>query len=337
MNYKLSVIIPIYNADQYLKRCIDSVIKQSIGFENIELILVDDNSTDDSKKIIKEYCDKYNNIRGIFLNENHGTPSFGRNKGIEISSAEYIMFLDSDDEFDCEICEKLYDVIRSNDVDLVQCNHIHKDDVNVVYRKIPDNEKENDIFYGEDIINHISLSIWDKIFKKSLIIENGVFFKEKILSEDNLFIVEYCLNSNKLIKLNGYHGYIYYGSHLSSYSINFILNIINVCHIVYRLSKEHNVQSDIFYYFGQNINIAIGSLILISDISLKDIYLIIKKLYELEIEINFNNSYLNVPFIRFINNLIITNHFNIAKYVIYFLNRLANKSIFRTIYRKKYS
>ena len=106
---------------------------------------------------------------------------------------------------------------------------------------------------------------------------------------------------------------------------------------MHRLSKKHNVQSDIFYYFGQNINIAIGSLILISDISLKDIYLIIKKLYELEIEINFNNSYLNVPFIRFINNLIITNHFSIAKYVIYFLNRLANKSIFRAIYRKKYS
>ena len=100
--YKISMIIPVYNAEKYLKRTINSIINQSIGFENIELILVDDNSQDNSKSIIEEYVAKYDNVIGIYSNENHGFPGFGRNKGIEIASAQYIMFSDNDDEHDKE-------------------------------------------------------------------------------------------------------------------------------------------------------------------------------------------------------------------------------------------
>ena len=79
MDYKVSVIIPVYNAEKYLKNAIESVINQTIGFENIELILVDDNSTDESPKIILDYSEKYENIVSFLSNENHGLPGFGRN------------------------------------------------------------------------------------------------------------------------------------------------------------------------------------------------------------------------------------------------------------------
>ena len=106
--YKISMIIPVYNAEKYLKRTINSIINQSIGFENIELILVDDNSQDNSKSIIEEYVAKYDNVIGIYSDKNHGFPGFGRNKGIEIASGQYIMFSDNDDEHDKDLCLLLF-------------------------------------------------------------------------------------------------------------------------------------------------------------------------------------------------------------------------------------
>lgn len=94
-----------------------------MNFNEIEVILVDDNSSDGSKDIIKQYTDKYNNIKSIFLENNHGGPSIPRNKGIEFASAKYIMFIDNDDEYNPEICETLYNYITTHDVDCVTCRY----------------------------------------------------------------------------------------------------------------------------------------------------------------------------------------------------------------------
>lgn len=124
--YKVSVIIPVYNAESSLKNALNSVINQTIGFKNIELILVDDNSNDNSKNIIKCYANKYDNIKAIFLNQNSGSPSKPRNIGIENVTAPYLMFLDNDDEFFKDCCEVLYNSITTNQVDIVNCNHASK-------------------------------------------------------------------------------------------------------------------------------------------------------------------------------------------------------------------
>ena len=81
-NYKVSVIIPAYNAQDTIRRSIDSVINQTMGFSNIELILYDDNSTDNTRKILKEYTEKHENIVLILADENSGYPGRGRNEGI---------------------------------------------------------------------------------------------------------------------------------------------------------------------------------------------------------------------------------------------------------------
>ena len=111
MSYKISVITPVYNAEKYLETAINSVINQTIGFENIELILVNDNSTDNSGKIIDEYCEKYENIIGIHLPENSGFCGRPRNVGMEISTAPYLVFLDADDEYLPNAFELYYDTI----------------------------------------------------------------------------------------------------------------------------------------------------------------------------------------------------------------------------------
>ena len=99
MEYKVSVIIPVYNAEENLKKTVQSVINQSIGFENIELILVDDASTDTSKKIIEYLSNKYSNIVPYFSKKNHGAPGFGRNIGLKLATSKYVMFLDNDAEY----------------------------------------------------------------------------------------------------------------------------------------------------------------------------------------------------------------------------------------------
>ena len=98
--YLITVICPTYNCEKYIQRTINSIINQTIGFENIELIFVDDCSTDSTKNIIAEYSKEYKNIVPFFLKENHGFPGFGRNVGLEKSTTEFVMFMDNDDELD---------------------------------------------------------------------------------------------------------------------------------------------------------------------------------------------------------------------------------------------
>ena len=126
MEYKITVISPCYNAENTLKRCVDSIIMQSIGFENIELILYDDGSTDDTRKIIQDYSNKYKNIVPIFSNSNNG-PGFGRDLAISKSNGEHIMFIDSDDEYELTICETLLNEVN-DDIDIVSCNYVFIDE-----------------------------------------------------------------------------------------------------------------------------------------------------------------------------------------------------------------
>ena len=118
-----------------LKRSINSIVNQTIGFENIELILVDDNSSDSSKNILYEYSNNYPNIKVFFSEENHGFPGYGRNIGLKNASADYIMFIDNDDEYENDFCEKVYDIIKSKNCDVVLVNYnIFNNNSNVIQK-----------------------------------------------------------------------------------------------------------------------------------------------------------------------------------------------------------
>lgn len=111
MKYKISIIIPVYNAEKYLKECVESIMNQTIGFENIQIILVDDGSKDDSKLIIHNLYRRYENIEAIFLEQSHSLGGFARNEGIRRAQGQYLMFLDSDDCLDKEACRLMYETI----------------------------------------------------------------------------------------------------------------------------------------------------------------------------------------------------------------------------------
>ncbi|WLV24309.1 glycosyltransferase family 2 protein [Aciduricibacillus chroicocephali] len=115
-DYKVTVVMPVYNAEQTIARTIDSIIAQTIGFENIQLLIIDDLSTDSSREIILDYSKDYPNIFPVFLKENSGSPATPRNLGIQLATGKYITFIDSDDWFHGAGIEVLYNLLeKTND------------------------------------------------------------------------------------------------------------------------------------------------------------------------------------------------------------------------------
>lgn len=119
MNPKVSVIVPVYNAEKYIKKCIDSILGQTL--KELEIIFINDGSKDNSLSIIKEYAKDDNRI--IVVDQENNGPSAARNKGIEISTGEYIGFVDSDDFIEEEMYEELYDIASSYKSQIAMCNY----------------------------------------------------------------------------------------------------------------------------------------------------------------------------------------------------------------------
>ena len=191
MSYKISVIIPVYNAEKHLENTINSIIKQSIGFENIELILVDDASKDNSKKIIESYSEKYSNIIPYFSEKNHGYPGFGRNIGLNTATSDYIMFMDNDDEYDVNMCETLYETMINENADIVVCGRMMVNQSNNIEEKIHHvygtEENGKIILKNEELLYFNSHIILNKIFKKEIITSNNLKFNEHSRLDDDMF------------------------------------------------------------------------------------------------------------------------------------------------------
>lgn len=197
---KVSVIIPVYNAEKALKICIDSIINQS--YKNFEVILVDDGSTDNSGNICDFYEKSDNRIRTI--HKKNGGVSSARNVAIKESNGKYISFVDSDDYVDENFLQQLIDGIDDN-VDMAVCGieniiDYSKKVLDNNYKKIKmsrttayDEMIKNTNFYGY---------AWNKLYKKDIIINNNIFFDEEVLScEDFEFVsnyLQYCNNISYL-------------------------------------------------------------------------------------------------------------------------------------------
>ena len=107
-NPKISIIIPVYNVENYIERAFNSILNQTLGFKNLEIIFIHDCSSDNSKNIIQNYQDTYDNVKAIFLDKNSGSGGKPRNIGLNYATCDYVMFLDSDDTFMDDACEVLF-------------------------------------------------------------------------------------------------------------------------------------------------------------------------------------------------------------------------------------
>jgi len=207
---KVSIIIPVYNVEKYLRQCLDSVVNQTL--KDIEIICVNDGSTDNSLHILEEYADKDPRVR-VLNQENMGS-GVARNRAIKQATGEYIGFMDSDDYADLTMFEKLYEHAKLNDCEIVMCpmlivkengEEVNSSDLKSFYfynLDCFDETFDNRIFNYRDTENFIfevAVNAYNKIYKNSFVKKyNARFAEEGLIFQDNIFFYHTYLNASRM-------------------------------------------------------------------------------------------------------------------------------------------
>ncbi len=191
---KLTVIMPIFNAYDYLRPAMDSVLAQTM--RDIEIICVDDGSTDSSLDLIKEYQKQDGRIR--ILTENNAGQSIARNKGFARARGEYVIFLDADDFFEPDLLEKLYTVAVSDQLDIaVGAYDVYNSRTARFEPMIRSEHSEiladGEVFskneYPDYIFSSVTTYVWNKLFKRSFLVDKGIFFPENSYVFEDVYFV----------------------------------------------------------------------------------------------------------------------------------------------------
>lgn len=190
----ISIIIPVYNVDEFLSQCLISICNQT--YSNIEIILINDGSTDSSYSICTQYS--LTDSRIILIDQENIGVSSTRNKGLNIASGEYIAFIDSDDYIAPSYIENLYNSIINNNVDISICGYtrvqLGKDNIERILNDTSYLSRE-DLFRYVLCNNNIGGYLWNKLFIKSIISDYGLRFNPNLsIGEDMVFITQYLLH-----------------------------------------------------------------------------------------------------------------------------------------------
>lgn len=232
-NFKVSLIIPCYNISHILSEesnsfdlMIESILNQTFPQNDLEVLFVDDCSTDNTRNILEDLSQKHENFKNIFLKKNSGRPSIPRNIGIQNATSKYVMFLDQDDKMDTKCVQTLYDEIIKDDVDIVKSNYSILDGTRIMNYDSGKNIKFRIKPKSRDMIYLISHFIWGSIYKKEFLIQNNIEFPDT-QAEDNLFLSKcYNLTQKDIIALNDYYSIIYTSNNENSLAHSFTLKQI---------------------------------------------------------------------------------------------------------------
>ncbi len=255
---KISVIVPVYNVEKYLAKCLDSILCQT--FSNIEIICVNDGSTDKSRKILEEYRNKDSRI--IVVDKKNGGLSSARNAGMKVARGEFFSFIDSDDWIDARMLEKLYKNITLLDTDISICAVHQFDEMN---QKIDDSNPYYTLEYFDSSFDNKSFSYketkpfimdvcvmaWNKLYRRSLIDRCQAEFPDGLIFEDGPFFFTIFFKTNKVSIVREF---LYYyrvnriGSIIQKAGKKF-LHVIDVAEIMYNKIKDLPDFEDIKYIF----------------------------------------------------------------------------------------
>lgn len=260
MNPLISIVIPVYNVEKYLEHCLSSIRNQS--YENIEVIIINDGSTDDSDNIIDKFVTQDKRFNKI-IQKNRGVGA-ARNKGIEFCKGQYIAFIDSDDYIHKDFIKELYGNINANDSDIAICDYygVFDEGNSIKYQKdwiINDsvvNSKEAiiSLFF----LNNMSIVPWNKLYKKRLFEGNNNPFPLGVKNEDVEGIFRIFYRANKVSYVN--QAFYYYlqreNSETKTYDksifdmfkvLDNIIEFLENKHEFHKYREEFNY---LFFYFG---------------------------------------------------------------------------------------
>ena len=197
-SYKVGIIIPAYNVENYIFRAIESCIRQT--YENIEVVVIDDGSSDGTYDVLQHYCAQDSRIK-LFRQENGGVSS-ARNKALDLCTSDYVLFLDSDDWLEPDTVEKLVQSLSNNSSERILissgCYYAYLKETGDIYKHIPENEAETIAVSSEEILMFVGQTKYNlrsscyKLFSMAIIKQNHLRFDPTIQhGEDGLFVFEY--------------------------------------------------------------------------------------------------------------------------------------------------
>jgi glycosyltransferase involved in cell wall biosynthesis len=200
----ISIIVPVYNVEKYIKRCVFSILHQSI--KNIEIILVDDGSTDCSGVICNHLREQYASIKVI--HQKNGGVSSARNAGIHLATGKYIGFVDADDWCESDMYDFLYQLAIKHHADIAMCSFIFEKDNGCKRVESHLNAPKMELTVEEGLLSisgsrkyeKASYCVWNKLFRKSLIDDHHIRFPEQVIvAEDACFLTECILKAKKIV------------------------------------------------------------------------------------------------------------------------------------------
>lgn len=219
----VSVVIPIYKVEQYIERCIESVLNQT--YRQLEVVLVDDCSPDNSISLAQNYINNSSLSKDfVFKYERHDHNrglSAARNTGLDVATGDYIYFLDSDDEITSDCIETLVEASENGSVDVVcgaleLCGSVEMFSIDLSFYDALYEGKKNVI--DAFVKDRIPIAAWNKLLRREALLAEKVYFKEGLIYEDNLWTFElaHCVNSIKTITNKTYHYWIRSSSIMTS-------------------------------------------------------------------------------------------------------------------------
>ena len=203
----ISVIVPVFNLEEYIGECLESILKQT--FQNIEIIVVDDNSSDGSVKVIEQFARKDSRIKMILLDKNHGA-GHARNVGMQSARGDYLMFLDGDDFFSTDMLEKLYSMCEKYSADIAVCNaymHDHMSGKNDLFDETSrfQFDKIGVPFHLKEIAPYafqfMHEMAWNKMFRRKFVLNTGVKFQEQHNANDQFFVFANLMSAANIVML----------------------------------------------------------------------------------------------------------------------------------------
>ena len=239
---KISVIIPVYNVEQYLSKCLDSVLNQT--FKDLEVICVNDCSPDNSLNILEEYSKKDNRVI-VFNREKNGGLSAARNSGIDIATGDYIYFLDSDDWIDLDYIEKMYEAAELSRGDIVANANIisEKKSSSIPYNHAPSQSLQKDTFIDSiDAIDKIICNVWSKLYKRSFLKDNNLKFPEGYINEDLYFqFISFAYTDKIYFIKESNHHYLDRTDGIMNTIVDKDIPIIKIYNLVIDYYNKHNL------------------------------------------------------------------------------------------------
>lgn len=197
----LSIIVPVYNVEDYIRPCLDSLINQTL--KNIEIICVNDASPDNSLEILNEYAKKDSRVKVINLSQNKHQGG-ARNEGIKVSSAEWISFVDSDDFVDISMYELMYKKAIETCSDIVICDYYEYYSQNNIKAGLclPDSVLSQPKPLRDRQMLFNTFSVWQAIYRKKILTDNHLYFPEHLFYEDNAFVYVVHFLAEKISKVS---------------------------------------------------------------------------------------------------------------------------------------